>query len=874
MNHRGKVAAALAAVAVLCGAHVASAATTAFVTAPGKNINALIPIDVDTHFAGAPITIGALPYAVVPSSDGGTLYVTSQGKVTKVDVSTGATAGWAVGKSTDTLKDAVLSKDGKTLWVADWDGNAVFPVDTTTGQAGAAIPTGAWTSGMTLSADGSTVYAIAYMDKKVSRIDTATRTVVGTPITLPSNAYRALLTPDGKTLIVATATQLVPIDLATWTAGTAIPFTGSAWDIELGPDGKTAYITGYSAGTITPLDLATMKLGTPIAAGPNPQFVAFAPGGKTMWATNYSALQITPIDLATGKRGNAMSIDGMPTQVLFLDHAAPTPFLGLSDARLAGRVGDPSNPTVQLQAEVPGVDAADITVTAASSSNASVLPAANVKVAGTGMMRTVSALPTGIGYADITLRLTAPGGVTTSTVLHYASSAAPATATSRILSSLSDASAAVDAGDGYMLVANDEDNVIRLYKRGASGGALRSWDWNRELGTTKEIDFEAAAGVGDTIYWTGSMSNDKSAKLAPDRSKLLATKITGSGASTDLTFTGVYTGLRADLLAWDHSGGDRLGLTAAAAAGVNPKTNGGFNAEALEFAPGSTSTAYLGFRAPIVGGKALIVPVTNADQLPGGAGAVHATFGDGIWLDLGGLGIRDIRKNAHDQYVILAGQATEGGPQALYVWDGNPAHAPARTDTPIAADNDGSAEPASWEGIVSVPDQLVHGSQVELVMDNGTVDLYKDGDEAKKLKYPSFKVSRDDVFTVVFPHTDTSGIVGGDVPATLALQLGAQASFGAFTPGVAKHYTAATTATVTSTAGDATLTATAAGHLANGAFTLPSPLQIAFSKSSWDGPASNDAVTVGFAQPLAATDALRTGTYATSVTFTLSTTTP
>ena len=70
------------------------------------------------------------------------------------------------------------------------------------------------------------------------------------------------------------------------------------------------------------------------------------------------------------------------------------------------------------------------------------------------------------------------------------------------------------------------------------------------------------------------------------------------------------------------------------------------------------------------------------------------------------------------------------------------------------------------------------------------------------------------------------------MPATLALTLGAPATFGAFTPGVAKTYTASTTANVISTAGDATLSvadpsATATGHLVNGAFSLPQPLQAA-----------------------------------------------
>ena len=61
------------------------------------------------------------------------------------------------------------------------------------------------------------------------------------------------------------------------------------------------------------------------------------------------------------------------------------------------------------------------------------------------------------------------------------------------------------------------------------------------------------------------------------------------------------------------------------------------------------------------------------------------------------------------------------------------------------------------------------------------------------------------VTVVKAPPVD--GTVGGTVPATLSLTLGAPASFGAFTPGVAKEYTASTTANVISSAGDAALSA-------------------------------------------------------------------
>ncbi len=43
---------------------------------------------------------------------------------------------------------------------------------------------------------------------------------------------------------------------------------------------------------------------------------------------------------------------------------------------------------------------------------------------------------------------------------------------------------------------------------------------------------------------------------------------------------------------------------------------------------------------------------------------------------------------------------------------------------------------------------------------------------------------------------------------------------------------------------------------------------------TYAGPTSNDAVTVGFKQPITATEGLRTGSYSKTLTFTLSTTTP
>jgi hypothetical protein len=116
--------------------------------------------------------------------------------------------------------------------------------------------------------------------------------------------------------------------------------------------------------------------------------------------------------------------------------------------------------------------------------------------------------------------------------------------------------------------------------------------------------------------------------------------------------------------------------------------------------------------------------------------------------------------------------------------------------------------------------------------------------------------------------------VSGTVPATLSLTLGPPASFGGFVPGVDHDYSASTSADVISTGGDAALSVSDPGHLANGAFTLPAPLQVLGVPRTWSAPVSHDVFSIGFAQHIGATDALRTGTYSRTLTFTLSTTTP
>ncbi|MFE0246675.1 DUF3616 domain-containing protein [[Kitasatospora] papulosa] len=431
-------------------------------------------------------------------------------------------------------------------------------------------------------------------------------------------------------------------------------------------------------------------------------------------------------------------------------HAAGygTPTIALSASYLSGAVGATGAPVATVTVAQSGADVSALTVTASASSRSSVAAVSDVTVTGTGARRQVSVGAHARGYTDLTLKVTGLGGKTATTVLHYAASAAVQnSADTRWVTGSSDASAAVDVGGGYAVVADDESNTLRLHDLSVSGAPVRTWDVASKLGVSKEIDIEGAARVGNTVYWTGSLGNNKDGAYKSARNTVFTTTVTGSGAATQLTVGGSYRRLRDDLIAWDEANGDRFGFAAGTEDGQAPKQVDGFNVEGLEFAPGSTTTAYVGFRAPLVppkaGGKALLVPVTNFDKVAG-SGA-KAVFGTPVQLDLGGLTIRDIRKNAADQYLIVAGSWAaddNSDPYALYRWDGVAGHAPVKvTELP-------TTDPGGWEAVVSVPDLTAAGARAQVITDAGAADLYGDGTEAKDLGHAEWKKSRATWFTV------------------------------------------------------------------------------------------------------------------------------
>ncbi len=443
------------------------------------------------------------------------------------------------------------------------------------------------------------------------------------------------------------------------------------------------------------------------------------------------------------------------------------PEITATEPTLPAALEDPTNATDTVKVADSSFAAGELTVTA-KSSNTTVAP--SVEVSGSGAGRTLTVTPGAAGHSTITLTVEAPDKTTATTTVEYAVSAYEGDASDRYYAGVGNASSAIDVGGGYFIAGDDESNVLRLYHSRSSSEPTKTFDFTKILPVgAAEIDIESSARSGNTLYWMGSLSNKKSGKLDHERDIVFAATITGSGASTELTYLGSYTHLREDLVAWDEANGNPLGFKASTEEGVPSNVTEGFNAEGLEFAAGSSSTAYIAFRAPIEPpndrNDALLVPVTDFSSLvtDGNPGTTKATFGAPLQWNLGGLGLRELRRNAAGEFLAIAGTSDDSNSTfGLYKWDGNPSDQPVLTDTSLSSVAEGA-----WESIVSVPEPIASGDQIELLEDNGDTVWYGDGLTSKTGMPMGLQKDLGRVFTIELATPGTPGtphLSGGSTP--------------------------------------------------------------------------------------------------------------
>jgi len=287
-----------------------------------------------------------------------------------------------------------------------------------------------------------------------------------------------------------------------------------------------------------------------------------------------------------------------------------------------------------------------------------------------------------------------------------------------------DASGGVAVSSDLFVVANDEDNILRVYRADRPGEPVRQFDFNAFLevtGKSLEADLEAAARIGDRAFWMGSHGRNKNGKERFNRCRLFATDIRVIGDEVTLTPVGKpCKRLLDDLLEDSRFDAFHLGE----AARLAPKERGALNIEGLSAMP--DGSLLIGFRNPIPDGKALLVPLLNPNE------AIEdkpSRFGPPIQLDLGGRGVRDLAWHA-GTYLIMAGSYHGGGDFQLYYWAG-----PGANPEPVKVKHLEDYHP---EGIIIYPDRGLQ--QFQILSDDGTTLV--DGCPCKDLKDPRQRTFR------------------------------------------------------------------------------------------------------------------------------------
>lgn len=287
-----------------------------------------------------------------------------------------------------------------------------------------------------------------------------------------------------------------------------------------------------------------------------------------------------------------------------------------------------------------------------------------------------------------------------------------------------DASAAVSLTPDLFAVANDEDNTLRVYHRQSGGLPAYSFDMTSFLRIGKkhpEADIEGSAAIGDNVFWITSHGRNAKGKDAPNRERFFATSfIVTNGTVKMLPVGKPYPRLLDDLVREPKLA--RFNL--AAASQRAPKEPGALNIEGLTSTP--DNTLFIGFRNPIPQGKALLVPLLNANEVILGR---PAKFGDAIQLDLGGYGIRSIGRHGTN-YLIIAGSHDSDGESRAYTWKGG-------TDGPTLMAG------VRFPGLN--PEGLAYSNErgqtdFFILSDDGTLKI--NGEDCKRIKDPAYRQFR------------------------------------------------------------------------------------------------------------------------------------
>jgi len=203
------------------------------------------------------------------------------------------------------------------LYVANFTGDTISVIDTTTNMVVDTIPTveiGNGPKNMAISSDGQTLYVAVQNDDEMAIVNTIDNMVTTTVSVVPdaTDPQDVVLNLDGTIAYVINqfGDDVSVVDLSTNTVSTTIATGALPQKGALSPDGAFLYVTNRQSDDVSKVDTSTNMEVAEISVGNFPTGIAITPDGSKAYVCNRDGGSISVIDLSDD---SVTTINGIDT---------------------------------------------------------------------------------------------------------------------------------------------------------------------------------------------------------------------------------------------------------------------------------------------------------------------------------------------------------------------------------------------------------------------------------------------------------------------------------------------------------------------------------------------------------------------------------
>ncbi|MBO0832026.1 MAG: hypothetical protein J2P29_08665 [Actinobacteria bacterium] len=288
----------------------------------------IVPVDTVTRRAGQAVRLPGPVVDMLVSPDGRSAYILEEPGGNDQNFGGIIFFSLMTHRVTEFVKDTsafqfALTPDGKALYVVDWSGSMVTPIDTATAKALPPIRTGVtgMSSGIAIAPNGRTAFVLTVSPATgggsgfVTPIGTASNKALPSTNLGPisdaesgwGNTTQIQVSPDSRTVVIASDNEVAAMNAASGRVAweTALPANGPLLQFAISLDGQTVYALDQCSsrcpGGPAPSPLAS--IGGSTLAGQNVVYRLNTATGQQLTPINANTNRWDCYNIATGADG-------------------------------------------------------------------------------------------------------------------------------------------------------------------------------------------------------------------------------------------------------------------------------------------------------------------------------------------------------------------------------------------------------------------------------------------------------------------------------------------------------------------------------------------------------------------------------------------